>query len=125
MADDEIVDYYYDCSDEEELRLLRRKDGRRGEHAGERHGVRLNRALLALCDEVERDEGVRIELAEGDIPEGVRRKARIPMSTLLRVNELVARLPGVSRNQFSRVAIRRWVQAFVVAFTVSMAEMGL
>jgi hypothetical protein len=109
-----LVAYLYRCSDVELDRLMRRQDGRDGE-AGESVGARLNRALLALCDEVEHstESGLFIESSEAtEMPEAIQRKVRLPKETVDRVKSVVAKLPGVSRDRYTREAIRRAVKAF-------------
>jgi hypothetical protein len=104
------IELHFRCSDEEHERLLRRQDGRNGA-AGERIGQRLDRAINSLSDEVEKS-GLTIETTDGDRPPEKQRKARIPRATIERMNAIIARLPGVSRDQFVREAIRRWTKVY-------------
>lgn len=103
--------FHFRCSDAEFERLTRRQDGRDGAK-GERPGIRLNRALVALCEEVEHGEEFAIGLSDGEPPRTAQRKARIPQETVDRVDAIVARLPGVSRDMFTREAIRRATRAY-------------
>lgn len=108
MAD--TIALHFRCSEEEQLRLLRRQDGRDGA-AGERLGERLDRAINRLCDEVE-NNGLTIEATDGPRPPEKQRKAWISRPTIERMKGLVARLPDVSQDQFVREAIRRSTKVY-------------
>jgi len=109
-GDDRLVEFFYRCSDEEQDRLTRRQEGRNGAE-GERAGQRLNRALLSFIKDVG-DNGFSIDFSDVPAPESAQRKVRIPSSTVDQINAVVGRLPGVSRDQFVREALRRRVKAY-------------
>jgi hypothetical protein len=113
------VELFYRCSDDEVANLDRRRRApeaigpeRRKRAAAAGSGQLLNLALLALCDEIDAGDAITIEVADGPVLPAVQRKVRIPEATRERVDRIVARLPDVSRDQFVRVALRRWTRAY-------------
>ena len=101
------VGLFYRCSDAAHVRLIRRREGRDGPDS-DLIGDRVARAIMELCDHIQLGgNGLTIHPSD-DIPQSEKqRKAFVPAAVLDRVNAVTARLPGVSRDQFVREALRR------------------
>ena len=108
------VELFYRCSDVERERLMRRQDGRDAlAIPGHTIGDRITQAVNDLCDHIESGNGsLTIEpTATLPVPEK-QRKAYVPLAVLDRVHKVRASLPGVSRDQLIREALRRATGAY-------------